>query len=299
LSPRPALRLRWTTLSVQKYGNRPAENEDAVQPGPGQGVYAGPAGFASAMADGATQTSFAGLWARLLVEEVVREGDSQTEGAGKNDPERAGLKPAQVQPIQPALAPPIQRAQARWMRELAGLELPWHAEEKVRLGAFSSLLGFWVQPPGRSARSGGTWRAAAVGDTCLVQFRRNRLLLSFPLGASAMFNNSPVLLSSNPQRNALILQDEARCWTAGAWLPGDEFLLMTDALAAWCLRELERGSAPLVCLLAHCLNAPDPQAGFAAWVAQQRAAGALKNDDTSLMWIGLDSVRPAERAARP
>ena len=80
MSPKPGLRLRWMAFSQQKYGNRPAENEDALQPAPGAGVSSGPAGFACALADGATQTSFAGLWARLLVEEVHKLGAYAGEG---------------------------------------------------------------------------------------------------------------------------------------------------------------------------------------------------------------------------
>lgn len=262
-------RIHWRAFSVPKFGNRPEENEDACLPEPGLRTRIGEGEFACALSDGATSTSFSGLWARLLVSEAL----AHPVPAGHTSVDLAGL---------------VASAQTRWRSELAGLNLPWHAEEKVRQGAFATLAWFRLRCAGRTARAGGDWQALTVGDSCIFQIRAGAVVTMAPVYSASDFAKAPLLLSSVPARNAPVFSRPAAFTSAGIWVAGDEFLLMTDALAAWFVRETEKGACPLD----HLRDGPGaplgPQPAYARWVQSLRENGKIKNDDTTLAWITLD-----------
>src|SRR5881275_2390313 len=104
-------------FSCPKLGNSLEEYEDAW-------AYRHtrtPLGIRVAVADGATESSFAKLWAVLLAESYVR---SEVTGAEFF----AQLKPAR----------------RLWRRRLAGRPLPWFASEKAEQGAFAAFLGVQI-----------------------------------------------------------------------------------------------------------------------------------------------------------
>ena len=125
--------LRWHAFHLPKSGNSAEEYEDAFAASPEHGRFA--------VADGASESSFAGLWARLLVEGFVKEARKPWEETG-------WLKPLHE----------------RWAAEVNRRPLPWYAEMKRQEGAFATLLGFALRSPDH-------WRAVAVGDSCLIQVR--------------------------------------------------------------------------------------------------------------------------------
>jgi hypothetical protein len=156
--------------------------------------------------------------------------------------------------------------------------MPWDVEAKFQEGAFATLLGLTV---GRGRDSRLLWRAQAVGDSCLLQTREDRLYRAFPVKRSADFDNRPALLASRPPP---LYSPRCRRFRArGSWRPGNIFLLMTDALAQWFLKEIESGSDPWANLKA----AESPEA-FAALVVELRAAGRLHKDDSTLVRIQTD-----------
>src|ERR1051326_4824454 len=95
---------------VPKYGSTRAEYEDAMAWSRRQRRFA--------VADGASASAFARLWARLLVQAYV---------AG-------GLRAAN---LEHDLAP----LQARWLADVEQRDLPWYAAEQARRGAFAALVG--------------------------------------------------------------------------------------------------------------------------------------------------------------
>jgi hypothetical protein len=258
-------RVHWKAMSIPKQGNRPSENEDAFLPVFDHHTYAEQTDFTCALADGATQTSFSGLWARLLVKEAVARG----------------LPDSSWQEV-------VTSARELWNAELSKIKLPWHAEEKVRQGAFSTLLWFGFRFPDLKAKTPLTWQALAVGDTCLFQIRKRAAIQIVPQLTSQDFGNHPVLLSSNPEANGALTSPGSPVFYEGSWAPGDGFLLMTDALSAWFLRETERGNTPMLSLEEQFLFPKDRQEKFNAWITRLREAGELKNDDTSILWAGTD-----------
>ncbi|HWW16748.1 MAG TPA: protein phosphatase 2C domain-containing protein [Candidatus Dormibacteraeota bacterium] len=244
-------------LWVQKAGNPQEEYEDAFWP---RRVVLGErhAELSVAVADGATESSFSGVWARQLVHAYCR-------GILNSDNVRDSL---------------LKKQQA-WARFAKRKPLPWYAEEKVREGAFSTILGFSMRD-GVGTRAAGLWEAFAVGDSCLVQIRDEMLLTRFPLSTSADFTNNPFLLGSNPEANVGI--DSQTRIEGGNWQSGDNFYLMTDALAAWFFRAAENDQTPW--RVFRDLNTDELP--FRPWVDQLRKKNEMRNDDVTLYRIEID-----------
>ncbi len=235
-------------FSCPKSGNSVEEYEDAWA----HRQTRSPAGLRVAVADGATESSFAKLWAVLLAESYVR---SELTGAEFF---------AQVQP-----------ARRLWRRRLAGRPLPWFASEKAEQGAFAAFLG--VQIDAHTNR----WTALAVGDCCFMQLddvgKGMRMVEAFPLQKSSQFTMSPYLIGSTSDGE---LQNERIQVGKGSLRDGDMLLLGSDAVAAWLLKQHEDGR-PLWKWLYRKLNTPER---FAAMVAYGRKHG-LRNDDFTLVRV--------------
>lgn len=226
-----------TAWWAPKSGNAASEYEDAYAVEPGSLRFA--------VADGASETSFAKQWAELLVHRFVHE-----------PPGSADLR-EWVTPLQ-----------ATWAEGQQGKATAWYAEEKARDGAFSSLLGLAIED--------GRWRALAVGDSCLFVVRSGRMARAFPLARAEQFNNRPVLLSSVARANARVWDEVV---TEEGELEGrEQILLMTDALAQWFLVEAELGRRPWAALAKAAT-----QDQFCVLIDCLRAGGALRNDDVTLV----------------
>jgi len=233
----PTLRCR--SFHQEKKGCAPAEYEDAFACLPEQGRFA--------VADGASESSYAGNWARLLVRGAVRQ------------PGPWGRW--------------LPRARLLWQQSFQPAELPWYAEAKAEQGAHATLLTLAFQLDADAVS--GRWRAQAVGDTCLFVVRANRLLKPFPLTASDQFGTTPSLLCS--RRSAV---RSKRLTLQGTWNEGDRFFLMTDALAQWFLKGWENREKPW-----RQLNAFKDKDEFSSWLEQARESRAIRNDDVTLIMI--------------
>src|SRR5262245_9803398 len=192
--------LSWRALHLPKHGHTAEEYEDAFAADPAAGRFA--------VADGASESAFAALWAKILAEGFVATARPPW---GKAE-----------------WLAPLRR---RWAGEVDPQALPWYAELKREQGAFATLLGLALRPPA-GARP-GRWRALAVGDSCLLRLHDGQLVDAFPLDRSADFGTQPPLIGSRP---AAASPRPAVRQACGTWKAGDRFLLLTDALAQWALR---------------------------------------------------------------
>ena len=251
------MHLSYLPMFLPKQGSAPEEYEDAFWP-TNASEGAGVTRFA--VADGATETSFSGVWARLLVRAYCD---------GKMD---------SLDRILEAL----RSLQESWLEQLNRSQLPWYAEHKLLLGAYAALIGLTIRADPANG-SAGTWDAVASGDCCLVQVRGQAIIAAFPLDKAAAFNTHPVLLSTDPQ--ALVLAMESLKSVSGTWQSGDQFFLMSDALAAWFFRELEQDARPWEVLRDLEYDKTKP---FGPWVERLRAHKAIKNDDVTLYRIEID-----------
>ena len=234
---------------LPKHGLTPDEYEDAFWP-PGVLVVSD-FPVRVAVADGATETTFSGLWARLLVEAY---------NDAKSDPS-----------LLETLAP----LQARWLKEATAKPLPWYAEAKLEQGAFAALVGITLSATQGNTR--GEWAAYAVGDSCVFQLRGNDLIARFPLSEFTAFDNRPLLVSSVQANNRKLEAAEQRA--SGDWQVGDVFYLMTDAFACWFLRTWDALSQDGTRQeFVDQLHAISDQESFEAFVMEQGNQGQSKDD---------------------
>lgn len=162
------------------------------------------------------------------------------------------------------------QAVQNWERRTQGNDLPWYLAAKKAEGAQAAFVGVTCQ-------ADGTWEAVAAGDCCLIQRRENQLQTAFPLSVADDFSSTPALWATNaqpPQNRA------ATHRTAGNWSGGDDLYLMTDALALWCLREIEAGRDPWVWL-----DGIMSDKDFRQRVNLLRENGRLRGDDTTVLHL--------------
>jgi len=237
----------WQTFTLPKCDNTAEEYEDACAGDPGTGRFA--------VADGASESSFANVWAKLLVEGYVRP------------PPRPGPKDNWLAPLR-----------RQWSAAVDSRELDWYGEEKRQQGAFATFLSLriMISPEGL----GGRWKASAVGDSCIFQVRGDELLASFPLSSPGEFGNRPALICSRSVKKEVRRKKQ---W--GTWQPGDCFLLMTDALAEWFLVRHKAKRKPWRSLAGRLLG-KNGAVELAAYMKQIRDKKELKNDDVTLGIVG-------------
>ena len=242
---------RWQGFAVPKQGNSVGEYEDAFAGNPKNGRFA--------VADGASESSFASLWAKLLVHGFVDPLPNQASMKVRLDPLRR-----------------------QWSLEVDSLQLPWYADAKRGLGASATFLGLALKRSGK--RIGGFWSALAVGDCCCFQMREDRLLKNFPNVHSQDFGNQPSLLNSKSEGDHSLQQGDQH--KRGKWRSGDKFLLMTDAMAQWFLSRHEEGSNPWE-EMAPALTQTRPDDAFGQWVNKLRDQSSIRNDDVTLVVIDV------------
>lgn len=123
------------------------------------------------------------------------------------------------------------------------------------------------------------WEATAIGDCCLFQIRNAQRQLSFPLTSVAEFNTHPHLLTTAAGRLNGSLNALQTC--TGRALPGDIFVLATDAASEWLLS----------------LDEYDPQSWgrlgffgineFTQMMFELRAADAIATDDVAVVIVAV------------
>lgn len=248
-----SVRVAW----APKAGNRDDEYEDAFWPE--RALTTTHAVVRCAIADGATESAFAGLWARQLVAAYAVPTPR-----GMSEWDEGWLHA-------------LEQAQVVWQTQVAARPLPWYAEEKARCGAFAALLGVTIAPVAAQVRP---WQVWAVGDCALFHVRGDLLKCAFPAAESSFFMRNPFLISSLPVHNAT-LQEHVQVAT-GVLAPGDVLYLVTDALGHWFLRQCEVRATPWVEVDRALAQR---RRGFSAWVAGQRGRGQMRNDDVSVVRI--------------
>ncbi|GAB4465032.1 MAG: hypothetical protein OHK0029_35410 [Armatimonadaceae bacterium] len=215
-------------------------------------AVAGEPVLCAAVSDGASSGIFAGEWAQILAEGFVRH-------AMTGEAELPSLDPFREE----------------WQRQTGSTLLPWYMQAKRTEGAAAALVGVTFD----NAKM--RWSVVAVGDCCLFQWRDGVLLTAFPVQRPGDFDSTPPLLHTDPTRSGehLIRQD------TGTYADGDEFLLMSDALAAWFLNEIERGRDPMV-WLAKLATAKD----FSDRITTLRDSNRLRNDDVALIHLRAETT---------
>lgn len=244
----------WRAFSVPKAGHSDEENEDCFathQSHRGGGELA-----CLALSDGATEAAMSRDWAKVVVGSTWR-----------------CLLEAPSEPSTDVIAT---HAVDAWLAEarevfsaaIHGRVLPWYLRAKMsRQGAFATFLGVRLTH-GHGRRH---WSAVACGDTCVIHVAHGCISSSFPLSSADAFTSRPSLVPSDEAFGTPVLRRRKE----QPWQLGDIFVLATDAVAHWILEEAE-GNRRLRSLI-HCQTIED----FETLVAKERAAGRMKNDDST------------------
>ncbi len=153
--------------------------------------------------------------------------------------------------------------------------LPWMQQAAFDRGSFASLIGV-------TDRGGGRIGLLAIGDSLALLCDGDRIVDSFPYQAPEQFDADPQLLSTNTSENAFLKDPEraselSREWDLGP-LVDPALLCVTDALGRWILTERERDSSPIALL-----RAVASRRAFARLVEEERMAGRMRRDDTTLL----------------
>ena len=208
-----------------------------------------------AVTDGATEAFNAQQWARNLAEHWVRKESTLT-----------------LEEFRNWVAAEGRELHDSWN----GLTLSWYSEEKARKGSFAALVGVEFDLKGELP----SWRAIALGDTCLLHSRNGKLLKSLPVARSESFNSAPVLVASDSALHESSMQSVVT--DSGSCQNDDVIFLMSDAAASWCLQRFENGDLDVNQFLS---SKSDEE--LEQFFEDERIAGTIRNDDLAIVQIEI------------
>ncbi len=208
-----------------------------------------------AVADGATEAFDARNWAQRLAQNWVQNQSAST-----------------VEEFREWVA-----AEGRELRDSwNGLSLSWYSEEKARTGSFAALVGVELDLKTDEA----SWKAIALGDTCLLHLRQGTLLKSLPLCCSESFSSAPVLVASEWSMHEACMKSVVI--DSGSCESGDVLLLLSDGVASWYLERFEKEA-----------NTPSDvfetkeDEELKRFFDDERLAGRMRNDDVAVLRIEI------------
>ncbi|HAF29437.1 MAG TPA: hypothetical protein DCG75_10360 [Bacteroidales bacterium] len=210
-----------------------------------------------AIADGATESSFAKEWSNLLTKSF----------------DKFKL------PLKETLLNKLTDLRKKQEVLLKDIELPWYAQEKAENGAFSAFLGIRIDLVNHN------YEAIAIGDCCLFHIRNEVVIKQFPVMNSSEFGNNPYLISSKPNKNTDLVNYLIE--EKGDLSKGDILFLMSDALAHWFMKNNELNEHPWNILLGLKGKTKEEKLKFNSWLTERRISKEIKNDDVVLAIIEL------------
>jgi hypothetical protein len=242
--------LKVSALVIPKRGSSVSECEDSV------GVVRRRMRFC--VADGATEAFDSRYWARLLTK------------SWSGQPTAVILQQQFVDWL-PAVG---DRFHSRW----EGKSLPWYSEEKCIAGAFAAFTGLTFEYDGLSLR----WAAAALGDSYLFRLSGEGALIdTLPDVAKLGSGFRPTLVPSRRSLQADALSH--MLFASGDSSKGDVFFLLTDSIAAWYARMLDR--EPPLARHFDAMLRDSRQEEMESLIRCERERGTLQNDDIAAIRI--------------
>jgi Protein phosphatase 2C len=236
---------------LPKLGHEPSECEDAIA------VDVERCRFA--VADGATEAFDARNWAGRLAQHWVQHQSALTR-----------------EEFREWVAAEGRELHDSWK----GLSLSWYSEEKARTGSFAAFAGVELDLKSDSP----SWRAIALGDTCLLHCRRGMLLKSLPLSRSESFNSNPVLVASHSSLHETSMQSVVS--DAGKVENHDVLFLLSDGVASWFLERLEKKD-----LDPNEFVESTEDEELKQFFDEERLSGRMRNDDIALLRIEIRQRR--------
>ncbi len=224
-------------------GNRPDENEDSFAFSEENGFFA--------VADGASDSSFAGQWARALVSTF-----SKSTGVNSKD----------------AFLEFVKKSRDLWKTSVDWNTLPWFVKNKVTSGAYSTFLGLQID------RVNNEFIVTYVGDSCLFHLDESGFNV-YPSMRAQDFKFNPKLIWSGYGYPSLQKVSPVKVEPSimrRKWKNGDSFLLATDAVSKWII---ESDSADKITEIVEGFD------GIEEKVVNLRKEKVMHNDDVTLMLV--------------
>ena len=211
------------------------------------------------VADGATEGFDSRRWARLLVKHWLRSA-------------------------RPVTTPLVFSGWTQWVssrfeRHWRSRRLSWFAEERARAGAFAAFVGLSFHESNEALY----WQVIALGDCCLLLRRDDQIVESIPLADPESFNSRPILVPSKV--DALETTAASIVCRSGRVEPGDTYLLLSDAIAAWYLRSWRDDGSRLQARAFEELIARGSYGELQVLVNAGRQSGLLRNDDIAAIVV--------------
>ncbi|MFJ2682430.1 hypothetical protein ACIOYV_01670 [Pseudomonas sp. NPDC087342] len=161
--------------------------------------------------------------------------------------------------------------------------LSWSKAAAYERGSFATLVIVQDDPDSR------TVSITALGDSLAVWSKGNSVLETAPYSRAEQFIEKPTLLATRQEFNTAVGPDESGPWNRREWSYDQQgtylLLCMTDALGAWLLQNQEQGSSVSFERLSKIRDLGD----FLELVESERASGAMRRDDTTLIIATLTS----------
>jgi hypothetical protein len=208
------------------------------------------------VADGATESSFAKEWANLLTDDLKTIRSFSLRNIVKRLP----------------------KIRNEWKEQVSQKPLPWYAEIKLEKGAFSTIIGLWINYKKSS------FNCFAIGDCCIFHLRNDEILASFPIEEEIEFSNNPFLVSTKIDDDDKIVE-HFRELKNQKIRKGDYLFVMSDALACWFMNKIKTNDRPWETLIGFTGESLDNS--FEEWLKSKRDEKEIKNDDTTLLTIEI------------
>jgi hypothetical protein len=203
-----------------------------------------------ALSDGASVSFDSASWARILVRRYTKNPEFTREW--------------------------LSAAIAEFRKLYDRNSLPWMQQASFDRGSFATLLGVRVFDGGQLIQ------VLSIGDSLAVLCDGDCIKASFPFSDASEFTRSPQLLCTNPAQNVFLEKVDFDFDLVADWsfrgLKQPALLCMTDALGQWLLSQRDRGRSPI-----NVLRQMTTPKAFARFVQDERAAGRMKRDDTTLI----------------
>jgi hypothetical protein len=161
--------------------------------------------------------------------------------------------------------------------------LSWSKAAAYERGSFATLL------IAQDDCDGQTVTITALGDSLAVWSNGDGVLDTAPYSRAEQFIEKPTLLATRNEMNAAVSTENQGLWVRREWSYEQQgtclLLCMTDALGAWLLQNQEQGNPLAFVKLSKIRELPE----FLELVESERASGAMRRDDTTLIIATLTS----------
>lgn len=208
-----------------------------------------------AISDGVSISFFSDIWSRILVDNYVKSNELVGSAF-------------------------VEKCQQQWLQKIENIvqkpDVKWFVKSKYSKKDFAAATFVGLE----FLQIENKWRAQFIGDSFLFFIPKHCIhfegVIKYPSQANFIFDNYPNYLASieNNHRGEWLISENEEI-TEGT------FVLMTDALSEWFIKELKKDVKKAVAALATIEN----QEQFAQIIQAQREENTLKNDDSTFLMI--------------